>query len=355
MPTQDDARLYRALTARDARFDGVFFVGVTSTRIYCRPVCRAPCPRPEHCRFFVSAAAAERRGFRPCLRCRPELAPGAPASVDAVRRLAQVAAARIAAGALDRGGLDALAADLGVTARHLRRAVGREVGATPVALAQTRRLLTAKQLLTETDLAVTHVALASGFGSVRRFNALFQARYRLAPGALRRGARRAAEGGTSDAAAPNAPPEVVTLSLAYRPPLDWEALLAHLAARATPGVEHVDARDGGAGRYRRVVALDGHHGWIAVGAPPRPRGARAAAAVAPVLRLDVSTTLLPVLVPLLARLRHLLDLDADPGAIAAHLGADPRLAPLVARRPGLRVPGCVDGFELAWRAVLGSR
>jgi AraC family transcriptional regulator of adaptative response / DNA-3-methyladenine glycosylase II len=354
MPTPDDARLYRALVARDARFDGVFFVGVTSTRVYCRPVCRAPRPRPEHCRFFVSAAAAERRGFRPCLRCRPELAPGttpadgtpaddAAASVDAVRRLAHRAAARIAAGALDRGGLAALADELGVTTRHLRRAVGRELGATPVALAQTRRLLTAKQLLTDTDLAVTHVALASGFGSVRRFNALFHARYRLAPGALRR------RGGRAGGDVPAERPDVVTLSLAYRPPLDWPAMLAYLATRATPGVEAVDSAGA---RYARSVSLDGCHGFVVV-APSTP--GRGRGAPSHTLRLDVSTTLLPALVPLLARLRRLLDLDADPEAIAAHLGADPRLAALVARRPGLRVPGSLDGFELAWRAVLGQQ
>jgi AraC family transcriptional regulator of adaptative response / DNA-3-methyladenine glycosylase II len=351
----DDAQLYQALLARDARFDGVFFVGVTSTGIYCRPVCRARTPRADRCRFYRSAAAAERRGFRPCLRCRPELAPAAvgavdgadelpAASVDAVRRLARAAGARIAAGALDDGqGLDALAATLGVSARHLRRAVERELGASPVALAQTRRLLTAKQLLAETALPVARVALASGFGSVRRFNALFQARYRLAPTAVRRSTRGGDERGADAAGAP------VRLSLAYRPPYDWPAVRDYLAARATPGVEGVAAHVGADGtpalRYWRTVRVGAQVGAIAVGPGPRPA----------TLAVELSAGLLPAVVPLLARLRRLLDLDADPASVDAHLAADPALAAHVARRPGLRVPGAVDGFELALRAMLGQQ
>jgi AraC family transcriptional regulator of adaptative response / DNA-3-methyladenine glycosylase II len=351
----DHAQLYRALAARDARFDGAFFVGVTSTRIYCRPVCTARTPRADRCRFYASAAAAERRGFRPCLRCRPELAPaagppghdGGPASVDAVRRLARAAGARIAAGALDGGGgLDALAAALGVTARHLRRAVERELGASPVALAQTRRLLTAKQLLAETALPVTRVAAASGFQSVRRFNALFQARYRLAPTAVRR-ATRATAAGAEDGAGDGA---AVRLSLAYRPPYDWPAVRDYLAARATPGVEGV--APGAAGpnaaagaRYWRAVRVGAHRGVVAVGPGARPH----------TLAVELSAGLLPAVVPLLARLRRLLDLDADPASVDAHLAADPALAGHVRRRPGLRVPGAVDGFELALRAVLGQQ
>jgi AraC family transcriptional regulator of adaptative response / DNA-3-methyladenine glycosylase II len=322
-------------------------------------VCPAHKPRAEHCRYYASAAAAERRGFRPCLRCRPELAPGttlAPngttASIDAVRRLAHAAAARIAAGALDRGRLDALAAELGVTARHLRRAVERELGATPVELAQTRRLLTAKQLLCDTSLPVTQVALASGFRSVRRFNALFHDRYRMAPSALRRRARSPHDNETP--VTPVAPAaETISLSLAYRPPLDWRATLDYLAARATPGVEAVAAD----GRYWRGVQLHGHSGYIALGpaAAPRRAARHASSGRANGIVVEVSVTLLPVLVPLLARLRSLLDLDADPRTIAAQLSADPTLAPLIARRPGLRVPGAVDGFELALRTVLGQQ
>lgn len=365
-------QLYRALAARDARFDGVFFVGVTSTRIYCRPVCTAPKPRPERCRYFVSAAAAERRGFRPCLRCRPELSPNvipvaAIASVDAVARLATTAAARIAAGALDREGLDALAAGLCVSTRHLRRAVERELGASPVELAQTRRLLTAKQLLTETNLPVSRVALASGFRSVRRFNALFSARYRLSPSRLRRGADFAENGTGARTSLPStidgSAPVTVRLTLAFRPPFDWAEMLSYLSLRATPGMELVTAHDGG--RYWRSVNLHGYQGFIAVGQPATRRRRqpdhdqakkKTRVRTRPhTLELELSASLLPVLVPLLARLRRLFDLDAEPKAIAAHLSADPSLAPLVARRRGLRVPGAFDGFELALRTVLGQQ
>src|SRR3954470_11658752 len=182
----DSRTCYRALKARDARFDGRFFVAVSSTRIYCRPVCTVKPPRRENCHFFPSAAAAEAGGYRPCLRCRPELAPG-NASVDATTRLAQAAASMMEDRALDDEGLDAVAARLGITDRHLRRAFGAEFGVSPVEFAQTQRLLLAKRLLTDTALPVTEVAFASGFGSVRRFNALFRERYRLAPGELRRG------------------------------------------------------------------------------------------------------------------------------------------------------------------------
>jgi AraC family transcriptional regulator of adaptative response / DNA-3-methyladenine glycosylase II len=354
----NDSHLYSALIARDARFDGVFFVGVTTTGVYCRPVCRAPKPRSDRCRYFTSAAAAERRGFRPCLRCRPELAPGiasdageggcgSVASVDAVGRLARVAAQRIAAGALDESGVDQLATELNVSARHLRRAIERELGATPVELATTRRLLTAKQLLSDTELPITRVAFASGFRSLRRFNSLFRSRYRLAPSSLRLRARTHAGGGTAGAL-----PDTISLTLAYRPPLDWGAMCTYLLKRATPGVEAVTSDRGG--RYWRSVQIQRHSGLIAVSpAPDSP--ARASNVHNDALRLDVSVSLLPVLVPLLARLRQLFDLDADPESIAAHLGGDPVLSPLVARHPGLRVPGAIDGFDLAIRAVLGQQ
>jgi AraC family transcriptional regulator of adaptative response / DNA-3-methyladenine glycosylase II len=370
----DDEHLYRALAARDARFDGVFFVGVTSTGIYCRPVCRARTPGAARCRFFASAAAAERRGFRPCLRCRPELAPAVAdavvadaagrdaggdgvASVDAVRRLARAAGARIAAGALDGdGGVDALAAAFGVTARHLRRAVERELGASPVALAQTRRLLVAKQLLAETRLPVARVAAASGFGSVRRFHSVFQTRYRLTPSAVRGAARGRGPADAPDGPGPDGTGETVRLLLAYRPPYHWPAVRDYLAARATPGVEAVcaaamapNSRPGaaadGTSRYWRAVRLGAHRGVVAVGPGARPG----------TLSVDLSPGLLPAVVPLLAALRRLLDLDAEPASVDAHLGADRLLAAHVARRPGLRVPGAVDGFELALRAVLGQQ
>ena len=261
---------YRAWAARDARFDGRFYTGVTSTGVYCRPICTARLAKREHCRFFPSAAAAEAAGFRPCLICRPERAPGlSPA--EAGTRLADAAAMLIAEGALEDGGLEALGDRLGVSARHLRRVFRARFGVTPVAYAQTRRLLLAKALLTDTAMPVTDVAYASGFSSLRRFNALFAGRYRLAPSALRREGAHAA----ADAA---------ELELGFRPPYDWEGLLGFLGARAVPGVEEVAD-----GAYRRTLRLRrkgaAHAGWIAA--------TRAADKNA--LRVSVSAGLLPVL------------------------------------------------------------
>jgi AraC family transcriptional regulator of adaptative response / DNA-3-methyladenine glycosylase II len=312
---------YQALQARDGRFDGEFFVGVRTTGIYCRPICTAKTPRAENCRFFASAGAAERAGFRPCLRCRPELAPGR-APVDATSRLAATAYTRIEEGALSIGGVEDLAQELGVTARHLRRVVEEEFGVSPVALAQTQRLLLAKRLLTDTDLSVTDIAFASGFASLRRFNALFRERYRLNPTALRKTR-------TADTV-----PTALTFELAYRPPLDWDALLDFLAGRASCGVEAMEER-----RYLRTVRLNGHSGWLT--AEPTPGRAT--------LRLEVSASLAPVLLPLLSRVRRLFDLNADPKQIAAHLG------PLAAAYPGLRLPVAFDGFEMGVRAILGQQ
>lgn len=249
--TIDHDTCYRALSAHDARFDGVFFVGVTTTGIYCRPVCRARLPRADRCRFFASAAAAEAAGFRPCLRCRPEKAPGR-AIADAPTRLARSAAAHIAAGALNDSSVDDLAAILHVGGRQLRRAVKREYGSSPVQLAQTHRLLLAKRLLTESNLSVTDVAFASGFSSLRRFNALFRERYGMSPREIRR-VRRSTNG-----SAPSTPEDgTFTLALDYRPPLDWGALLAFLEARAVPGVEAVEN-----GRYSRTIVIGEHRGWV---------------------------------------------------------------------------------------------
>jgi AraC family transcriptional regulator of adaptative response / DNA-3-methyladenine glycosylase II len=318
---------YRALTARDARFDGVFFVGITTTRIYCRPICPARTPGRDRCRFFPSAAAAEHARFRPCLRCRPELAPG-NAPVDAVGRTARLAAERIRAGVMnDDGSLETLAAELGVGVRHLRRVLRQELGVSPVELAQTHRLLLAKQLLTETALPITKIAFASGFASVRRFNALFRARYRLAPRDLRK-ARRAAIDGS------------LRLTLAYRPPLAWETMLHFLAGRAVAGVEAVVG-----GSYLRTVELDGLCGWVKV----EPAVGRHA------LSVELPMTLAGALPRLLARLRNLFDLDARPDVIARHLGRDSLLSAGLRTHPGLRVPGAFNGFELALRAVLGQQ
>ena len=319
---------YRALVARDARFDGLFFVGVTTTRIYCRPICPARTPGSKNCRFFPVAAAAEQAGFRPCLRCRPELAPG-NSSVDAVGRVARMAALRIQAGALnDGGGVEELAGEFALCSRQLRRVMRQELGVSPVQLAQTHRLLLAKQLLTETRLPIVQVALASGFESVRRFNSLFKSHYRLAPSRFRRSLQLPLEG------------EPLRLHLAFRPPLAWPELLRFLADRAVAGVERVSASG-----YSRTVAIGSARGWLSV-APGR---------IANTLCVELAPSLSGVLAPLLARLRHLFDLGARPAAIAGHLSGDPRIGKSVKRLPGLRVPGAFDGFDLACRALLGQR
>jgi AraC family transcriptional regulator, regulatory protein of adaptative response / DNA-3-methyladenine glycosylase II len=314
----------RALRARDARFDGVFFVGITTTGIYCRPVCPSRSAIPTRRRFFESAAEAEHAGYRPCLRCRPELAPGR-AAMDAVPRLAQAAALRIAAGALNGHSLADLARELGVSERHVRRALEREIGVSPIALAQTHRLLLAKRLLADTDLPVTRIAFASGFQSLRRFNAAFREHYRLNPSALRPRPVRP-------------PPEtdLVRLTLAYRAPHAWNPLLAFLERSALPGVEVV--QDGG---YGRTIRLDGSTGVVFVS--PAAEQAH--------LRVDVSPSLLRVLMPLLVRLRHLFDLDAEPSVIDAHL-SEGGLGALVRGTPGLRTPGAIDGFDAVLSILL---
>ncbi len=331
--------MQRALDARDARFDGLFFVGITTTMVYCRPVCPARVSYPDRRRFFESAASAEHAGFRPCLRCRPELAPGR-ALIDAVPRLASLAAHRIAAGALNGRAVADLALDLGVSERHLRRALEREAGVSPLELALTHRLLLAKRLLADTSLPVTRVAFASGFQSLRRFNAVFRERYRMNPTAVRR-ALRAPEAPAigSRAAAAGPPPathDVVRLTLAYRAPLDWHALTALLSREAIAGVETVEG-----GRYDRTVRLDGACGVVSVW----DGGAGTC------LKVEASPSLVPVLMPLLARLRQLFDLDAEPTVVDTSLDRG-GLGALVRQRPGLRLPGAFDGFELAWRALV---
>ncbi len=335
----DRASYCRALDARDPRFDGVFFVGITTTGIYCRPVCPARRARRDRCRFFSHAAAAERVGFRPCLRCRPELAPGR-ASVDAVPRVAWAAARRIAAGGLNGRSVDDLARELGIGGRQLRRAVKQELGVSPVELAQTHRLLLAKQLLTDTRLGAARVAFASGFQSLRRFNALFRERYGLNPAALRKRANGSQRAGESD---------LVRLTLAYRPPLAWDLLIGFLAARATPGVEQADDR-----RYARVMRIGDHTGFVRIEPAGQPSAGRSRRRPEHALHVELSASLVPVLMPLLARLRRLFDLDAEPATIEAHL-ASAGLGALIRRQRGLRIPGSVDGFELALRAVLGQQ
>src|SRR6187431_3516599 len=248
---QDRRRLYKALTARDARFDGLFFVGVTSTDIYCRPICPVKTPREANCRFFATPQEAEQAGFRPCLRCRPELAPGS-APVDDAQRVAQLIVQRLEEGSFDeKAGLENIAEKFELSSRQIRRIVQKELGVPPIQLLLTRRLLLAKQLLTETSLPITEVAFASGFSSLRRFNDAFMRRYGMPPTRLRTRATKESgmvpEGGTS------------TLQLSYRPPYDWSGTLAFLAGRALVGVEHVTATS-----YARTVRLGQAKGWIRV-------------------------------------------------------------------------------------------
>jgi AraC family transcriptional regulator, regulatory protein of adaptative response / DNA-3-methyladenine glycosylase II len=330
--TQDTAALYSALASRDPRFDGVFYVGVTSTGIYCRPICTAKTPKAANCRFFNSAEAAEKASFRPCLRCRPELAPG-NAPVDDARRIASLLAHRIEEGMLDHGaGLEEIAARFGWSSRQIRRMVHKELGVSPIELVLTRRLLLAKQLLTETSLPVIDVAFASGFSSLRRFNDAFNRRYRMPPTRLRKAANGVRSGLLS--------PVSFTLQLAYRPPFDWRGLMRFLGARTMKGVERVDED-----AYFRTVQLGGHRGWMCVRHAPEKRA----------LLVELTHSLTPVLPAVLGRLRHVFDLTARPDVIAAKLMQDDVLADVVARNPGLRVPGAFDGFEVAVRAILGQQ
>lgn len=316
----------QARLSRDSRFDGLFFTAVTSTGIYCRPVCPAPAPKRRNIRYFATAAAASAAGFRPCLRCRPELAPGAMA-----HRLGEAlldrALAMIADGALQDASVDALAARLGVSARQLRRLFVATLGVGPLAVHTTRRLLLAKQLLTETDLPATRIALASGFRSVRRFNAAFQEGCGLAPTRIRRTRPADADGSLS-------------LRLCYRPPFDFAAMLGFLAKRAIPGLERVDDTS-----YQRLVGTVSAPARVSVSADPRQ----------PELRLQFDGADPRAIPDLVRRVRRLFDLDADLAPVHRVFADDPLLARAIAQRPGLRVPGGWDGFEIAIRAVLGQQ
>jgi AraC family transcriptional regulator of adaptative response / DNA-3-methyladenine glycosylase II len=324
----DHDACYRAITLRDARFDGRFFTAVKTTRIYCRPVCPARTPQSENVVFYPTAAAAQEAGFRPCLRCRPETAPDMGAWRGTSNTVSR-ALALIELGALDRSGVDALANRLGLGERQLRRLFRQHLGASPVAVAQTRRVLLAKQLIHETRLPMTEVAFAAGFRSIRRFNETFLALFGRPPGALRR----------PGSLGPKAPDGEFSLLLRYQPPYDWPAMLEFLRQRAIPGIERVAD-----GSYSRTIELDGVQGLVSI------RPAEGNALRARIRMAKIST--LPVII---ARLRRVFDLAADPLPISAHLATDPVLAPLVAKRPGLRVPGAWDGFELAIRAVLGQQ
>jgi AraC family transcriptional regulator, regulatory protein of adaptative response / DNA-3-methyladenine glycosylase II len=330
--TQDPKTLYKALTARDPRFDGLFFVGVTSTGIYCRPICPAKTPKQSNCVFFDGAQQAEQARFRPCLRCRPELAPG-NAPVDDSQRIAQLIVQRLEDGTIDENaGLEGISDQFELSSRQIRRIVRKELGVAPIQLILTRRLLLAKQLLTETKLPVTEVAFASGFSSLRRFNDAFNSRYGVAPTRLR---KHAVDDGNTMAGAGTS-----TLQLAYRPPYDWTGVLAFLATRALTGIEWV-TKD----FYARTVQLGDCTGWIKVTLAQKKN----------TLLLEFTHSLTPVLPSLLSRVRDLFDLNARPDIIAKHLGRDKRLAPLLRKTPGMRVPGAFNGFELGLRAVIGQQ
>jgi AraC family transcriptional regulator of adaptative response / DNA-3-methyladenine glycosylase II len=332
MMTKDTRGRYKALLARDPRFDGIFFVGVTSTGIYCRPICPVKPPKEANCRFYNSAQEAEQAGFRPCLRCRPELAPGS-APVDHTQRIAQSIVQRIEEGTIDeKAALEAIAGEFELSSRQIRRIIQKELGVPPIQLLLTRRLLLAKQLLTETKLLVTEVAFASGFASLRRFNDAFSTRYGMPPSRLRKSAHQ-------DANATNGA-GTSTLQLSYRPPYDWPGVLAFLRARELKGVEWVTDSF-----YARTAHLGGHKGWIKV---TQAKGKNT-------LMLEFTHSLTPVLPALLSRLRNLFDLNARPDLISRQLRRDERLAGLVKANPGMRVPGAFNGFEMGVRAVLGQQ
>lgn len=312
---------YQALSSRDPRFDGLLYVGVASTGIYCRTVCNSRRPLRRNCTFYRNRAAAEQAGFRPCLRCRPELAPG-NALVDSRNRLAVALSQRIEEGALNEMDVPALAAEMGISDRHLRRVIQDEFGVSPNKLLETQRLLTAKLLLTDTGLPVTEVAYASGFSSLRRFNDSFKVNYRLNPTQFRRGS------GAVKVGSPFA------FQLAYRPPFDWDGLLDFLSRRLYAGVEAI--RDDS---YLRTVRLGGRTGWIRV-KPGRKRNA---------MSVELSPELGRAIPAVLMRVRRLFDLGAEPDRISLRLGK------IAAKCPGMRLPGAFDGYEIAIRAVLGQQ
>ncbi len=317
---------YRAICSRDSRFDGRFFTAVTSTGIYCRPICPAPTPQSRNVRFYSCAAAAEAAGFRACRRCHPEASPDSPdwnIRADMVARALRL----IAEGVVDAEGVAGLARRLAVSERHLHRELVAEVGAGPLALARSRRAQTARLLIDQTPLSLTDIAFTAGFTSIRQFNESMQDAFGCAPSALR---RHALPAGAGDGR--------LTLRLQYRPPFD--ANLTFFAQRALPGVEEVSD-----GRYRRTVALLRSKGIIEIEPVARMHS----------VLVHLKLNDLGDLSLLVQRCRYLFDLDADPAAVAAVLSADPVLAPLVEARPGLRIPGAVDGFELAVRAIVGQQ
>ena len=318
----------RARLSRDARFDGKFFIAVLTTRIYCRPICPARTCKESNVRYYPTAAAAVEAGFRPCLRCRPECSPGTPAWLGTSNTVSRALRLISESGLEDRG-IESLAERLGVGSRHLRRLFVRHLGASPSAVAQTRRLHFAKKLIDETSLPMTQVALAAGFGCVRRFNAAIRDTYKRTPTQLRRLAKKVTQ-----------PENQYVFHLHFRPPYHWRGMLDFLEARATPGVEVVDA-----GRYRRSIFLNGCAGQFEVSLRPDHDEL--------VVRLEIADPRSLYLI--VERVRAMFDLNADWTVIAHGLGSDPELSARIKVAPGLRVTGCWDGFELAVRAIIGQQ
>ncbi|MEM9906096.1 MAG: AlkA N-terminal domain-containing protein [Cyanobacteria bacterium P01_D01_bin.44] len=325
LPNLDPAVCYRALETRDRRFDGHFFTGVRTTGIFCRPVCPATTPKLVNCTFYRSAAAAQQAGYRPCLRCRPELSPQLwpmTGGADIIPRALRL----IGAGALDEISVAELAAQLGVSDRYLRRRFAETLGTSPAQVAKTRRLLFAKQLISETTLTMTEIAIAAGFKSIRSFNYAIQQTYGCAPTQLRR---------HRQSPQPSAP---ITLKLSFSLPYDWPAIAAFLAARATPGLTSVTAQ-----RYCRSIELEGHQGWVAVSPVPGE----------PYLQVQIGFPKIKLLSKIIDRLRSLFDLNTHSAAIEQHLRQDPLFQQQF--QPGVRIPGAWDAFELAVRAIVGQQ
>ena len=329
----------RARLSRDARFDGKFFIGVVGSRVYCRPICPAPTAKEKNCRYFPSAAAAAEAGYRPCLRCRPECSPGTPAWLGTSNTVSR-ALRLIGESGLQDGGVEVLAERLGVGSRHLRRLFLRHLGATPMAVAQTRRLHFAKKLIDETSLPMSQVALASGFGSVRRFNAGIRKVYHRTPTQIRRLARQTEI----------QPGNQYLFRLNFRPPYHWQGMLDFLAPRATPGVEVVEGDT-----YRRSFSLQGSGGKGSDGKGGDGYFEVSLDEARDALRVRIQFGDPQSLFFIIERIRAMFDLSADWATIVQSLRADPVLEGRVKADPGLRVPGCWNGFELATRAILGQQ
>ncbi len=359
----DDEQQYQAAISKDARFDGVFFIAVSSTGIYCRPSCPAITPKREHMRYYRTAAAAQEAGFRACKRCRPDASPGSPEwniRADVVGRAMRL----IADGVVDRDGVAGLASRLGYEQRQVRRLITAELGAGPLAIARAQRAQTARVLTETTTLPLSEIAFAAGFDSIRQFNATILEVFAVTPTQLRaarggrrspgrarlrrgtaagtRGVRQGGPGGRSPLGGePEPSPLGIRVRLPYRAPIDVDRMIGFLAARAIPGVEAVEER-----RYRRTMLLPNGTGILSVGAGTPDPG---------YIDCELQLEDLRDLTAAVQRCRRLLDLDADPQAVTASLAADPVLGPLALASPGRRVPGHVDGNELALRAVLGQQ